>query len=166
MPAANAFNPNAGLSLRLPRCPAPRCLICKAELRDVRPFRTEQPNGALTLVQCLAKCGKCGTKHSGTRRIQSTPQGSRFLGQTFALWTDSDERTLRPVADSLAQAAANDGANAAPSALPPVEVVPIKAGARAAVSPSLHRRRRAWLVRGTLLVSALIAAAAAIYAGG
>lgn len=159
MPSAAAFNPNAVLSFRLPRCPAPRCAQCKAELRDVRPFRSEQPNGSTHVVECLARCSRCGTKHKGTRRLQVNPQGARFLGQEFTRWTESDERNLRPVAQSLAAGATPTAPTASsPSRVRPVEVVPIKAGARAV---GVTRRQR---LRKSLLRAAAIAAGCGLVA--
>lgn len=162
MPAAHAFNGNAALSLRLPRCPAPRCASCAAELRDVRPFRTEQPTAGTVLVECLAKCGRCSTKHRGTRRLQRTPQGIRFLNQSFALWTESDSQALRPVADALASAGTNQPTTT--TARAPVQIEAVKAGARAAAALSSSHRRRRLIWLGAALTTASAALGSIAYA--
>lgn len=155
MPAASAFNGSASLALRLPRCPSPRCASCAAELRDVRPFRTEQPTASTVVVDCLAKCARCSAKHRGTRRLQRTPQGVRFLSQSFALWTDDDSQSLRPVADALAQA---PNSTEPRKHAPPVQVEATKVGRRASENTgdrlASFRRRR-------VAAAALLAAAAA-----
>lgn len=160
MPSAAAFNPNAGLALRLPRCPAPRCHACKSELRDVRPFRTEQLNASTTIVECLAKCGRCGTKHAGTRRLQSTPQGSRFVGQSFELWTDEHETSLKPVATALSAAAAPVPRTAKASAKP-VQIIPIKVSPPK-TSPA-KRRRLSWRLASAAAAALALSTCAYLY---
>lgn len=90
-------------TLKLPTCPNPPCVTCRAPLHDVRPYRAESPNKRLTLVHCLSICSKCGHRHIGVRALKPQFTGLKFATQKFETYTQERKAELDFVAHFLSK---------------------------------------------------------------